>query len=181
MRAVADVAAIATVALSILAALRIQALPASGATVTWVWVLLPVAASTTLLWSTHWRRPLFAWASAGVIWGVVVLGAWSVGTYYALAGTMGVVAAIVLSSQTSRSVAAAPVWFLLGATALCAGDLVYSKLVSSTSVTATSTSIEQITISPVDYYGSLVFAALAGLMGALRLFATYRTSRTLVR
>ena len=85
------------------------------------WTLIPLASAIGVLLLARNPRTGLVWTLTGACWGLVVLGMWSVGPFFAVPGVL-LIAASVSHSVAARAkwrVVLSPLWLLLGATSLC--------------------------------------------------------------
>jgi len=118
-----------------------------------------VLASLLIAWSVqagHWR---VAWTSIGTIWGVIVLGLLSVGSWFVPAGSIAVGLGIATLPRFSR-LPAAILCFALGATGVSFVNSAYSKSHEYTISSPNFSSSVRIVLSPVEQFGSALFLFL---------------------
>src|SRR5581483_2932056 len=102
------------------------------------------------------------WLCVGALWGFVVLGAWSLGPFYAVAALVLLFAALVhLAAQPSWKVLVVPLWLLTGASSLAVVMLMLDWSYQGRGY--------EITEAPVVVFGSWIFVESVATLGAVRL------------
>lgn len=121
-----------------------------------VWLLVPVLACALLLAGVIRQHMQVAWYAVGMLWGTVVLGIWSIGSWYIASATMATLAAA--SVARGRSHAVGLLWTVLGATSLCLINVVRAAWYGLLS--ENSGFVERISVSPIEQAGALAFGLL---------------------
>ena len=174
-RALAAIAFIASL-LAIVPAVAIVSANGPGLDARVLWTLVPIlSAGGAFLLA---RRPHIGpmWLLAGTCSGFAVLGAMSLGIYFAPAAILLLVAAIahMTAMRVRWQAILFPLWFLTGATGVCVLFLVSDLLEDSPHV--------HVSPAPALVFGAEVFAGLVLLMAALALVASqWPAQRSTVR
>jgi hypothetical protein len=97
-----------------------------------LWTIVPVASAAWVFWLIPRRSFGGVWVLAGVSLGFVILGAWSIGLFFAPAALSLVAAAVgqSVSMRAGRQVLLVPAWLLAGPTGLCALFFVVHQMVA---------------------------------------------------
>lgn len=164
-RIVAVVAFIASLAAVVPAALVVRVAPGSIVDVRLLWVLLPISACSGVVVLAGRTSVAPVWFLTGACWGFVVLGAWSLGLFFAPAALflLGAAIAHLVIARPGFRAAVAPLWFLWGATGVAALFFVRDWAV------AFFGSLE-ITSAPAIVAGTWAFAALTPIVAITRIF-----------
>jgi hypothetical protein len=121
-----------------------------------LWTLVPVMSAASVLWLIGRRSLSAVWVAAGVSLGFVVLGAWSVGLFFAPSAVLLLAAAGVhtVSVRAGWRAILVPAWLLIGATGLCALFFAYHQIVAWRQDA-------QLTQAPAIVAGTALFFGLA--------------------
>jgi hypothetical protein len=138
-----------------------------------LWTLVPLFSAVGAFVAARGRSIGPIWVLAGTCCGFVVLAAWSLGPFFTWTGLalLGAAVAHTMAVRARWRAALIPVWFLIGATGLCALFLAYDQI-------GVLRSGGQIIEAPVIVTGSWMFAALVGLLAIERSAAYVGHART---
>jgi hypothetical protein len=123
---------------------------------------IPAIVATVWIGGLLLRRPVVMWMAVGAMASFVVLGIWSVGSFFATAFLV-LFAGTLLSGIRTTTVERwlTPVSLLTGATSLCFLIVLRARWRSYRLVTANFTSSEEIDLPAVIEAGAAIFVALA--------------------
>src|SRR5262249_20309488 len=129
---------------------------ADSAALAWMAVPLALAMTGTIATLGRWIGPI--WVCTGALFGFVVLGAWSLGLFYAYGALVMFVAAILhlFAVRAGWRALLAPIWMLAGVGGLSTTFFVLDQLRSTEHV--------HVTHAPIVVWGSWLFVAVSALL-----------------
>ena len=163
------------VSLSILGSIRAAAMFRSHELSVMAWMALPLTAATVEMLATQSRWFGLTWSCTGVVFGFVIVGAWSLGPFYALTAVMMLAASLVhlLAVRPGWKALAAPLWLGAGAGGLC-GALLMRDVLQTTGTTV-------VTHAPIVVSGAWLGLAAGVLLIAVHTLARVCPSRDVER
>jgi len=130
-----------------------------------LWMVPPIGLGLAAIPGVRGTSVATVWSLIGGVWGFVILGAWSLGPFFAMEGLVLLAAGLVhlLVVGPKWRLLLAPVWLLAGSSAVAfvflLRDLVYNSMSRSGSVTH----------APVVVFGSWLFAGTLVFLSACHL------------
>jgi hypothetical protein len=133
-----------------------------------LWMIVPIVLAAVAIAAARTRSAGLMWATIGGVWGFVIIGAWSLGTFFAWEALALLVAGVLhLVAVGARwRVLLVPLWLVAGASALCPMFLAVDamrEMGSHGSLTVTH--------APIIVYGSWLWAAVVTLLGVIELIS----------
>jgi hypothetical protein len=138
-----------------------------------LWMILPIALGALAIAAVRTPSIGFIWAIVGAVWSFMILGAWSLGPFFAWEALALLVAGIfhLVAVGARWKLLLVPLWWIVGATALCPVLLAVDVIRQ-----ARSQGYLTVTHAPAIVYGSGVWTAAVALLCAGELI-----SRTIPR
>ena len=132
------------------------------------WMTVPIALAAVAVAAVRTQSFGWVWVTIGAVWSFVILGAWSLGTFFAWEGLALLVAGILhlVAIGPRWRLLLVPLWLAAGATLLCPVFLavdVIREMGSHGSMTVTH--------APAIVYGTWVCAAAGALLCAIELIS----------
>ena len=176
-RRLATIAALLGLVAALIAAVRVnQAFVTNtghGPGLLGLWVMLPIGLAALAIAAVRAPSIGFVWAIVGAVWGFMILGAWSLGPFFAWEALALLVAGILhlVAAGARWKLLLVPLWLIAGATALCPVLLAVDMIRE-----ARSHGFLTVTHAPAIVYGSVLWAAAVALLCTIEL-----TSRAIRR
>jgi hypothetical protein len=133
-----------------------------------LWMMLPIVLGALAIAAVRTASIGFVWAIVGAVWGFMILGAWSLGLFFAWEALALLVAGILhlIAVGARWRLLLVPLWLIAGAAALCpilfAVDLIRQER---------SQGYMTVTHAPAIVYGSWLWAAAVALLCTIELIS----------